>query len=136
MSGWKKLGILGVGLLTIAAGWAIAEVPPRSPEDLQSESTDIISGTVNAIYSREVKDREITKTHYAAEITVSKTEKGDLKPGDLIYIRYWRMTGHPPGWVGPSGAWNAPKEGDGVLVFLSKAQDGGFDVLQPNGFSK
>ena len=94
----------------------------------------------------------LPRASYVAEVKVQNVEKGEgLKAGDLVYVRYWRKAWSPPKDnpdmpppTGASGHWNLPKEGDVLRVYLTrnshdgydKNDDGGFNVVGPNGFEK
>ncbi len=121
-----------------------AEKVPLSPEELTKLATHIVVGKVNAVYTFDTKDAEWHTTHYVAEIAVDKLEKGDgLKPGGLVYVRYWTRDWispkqQPPGTNGHTGMGNA---GDQVRLYLvnkgydggGNVSDGGFNVVFRNG---
>src|SRR5262249_15436292 len=92
-----RKALVVVGLLSAAAlaGRARAEKVPLSPEELRETATHVIVGKVAAIYERTETGPQWKYTHYLAEVKVEKAEKGDVKAGDLLYVRYWRKA-----WVG------------------------------------
>jgi hypothetical protein len=123
---------------------ARAEKVPLSEQELKDMATNIIVGKVNAVYTRESQNTQYRVTHHVAEVTVEKTEKGEgLKPGGLVYVRYW--TQHwigaglpPPGTAGHRGMGNI---GDNVRLYLvnkgydggGHVTDGGYNVVFANG---
>jgi len=130
-----------MAIATLAAPTARAELPPLSPEQLRSQSSDIVAGKVVAIYSydksgtpEETRRGAWVDTRSVAEVQVTKVEKGEsLKPGQVAFVRFWHAKERPRGWAGPSG--NHPPKVDGSYrIFASHAKDGGCDVLVPNGF--
>ena len=128
------LSALVVALLAPGAG---AEVPNRTPEQLQEWSTHLVAGEVQTLYVSVSRGDKFEDTKGVAEVRVTAVEKGDgLEPGELVYARYWRRKwvgeGQPP--TGSNGHRGLPKAGDVVRVHLKRAKDGGYDVLLPNGF--
>ena len=113
---------------------ASAAVPPRSPENLKENATDIVVGQVVRVYAgtREVREG-MTDDVYVAEVKVTAAEKGDLAAGKVVFARYWKPKSRPRGWAGPQGQNVLPAEGKTVRLFLVRAADGGLDVLTPNG---
>ena len=123
--------------LTLVAPGAGAEVPDRTPEQLERGATHRVVGEVQALYVAVSRDGDYEDTKGVAEIRITGVEKGDgLKPGELVYARYWRRAwrgaGSPPS--GSNGHRGLPKVGDAVDVYLKRAKDTGYDVLLPNGF--
>lgn len=121
------------------ATWSLAEIADRSPEELQRGSTNIVVGKVQRLYESKAKRGGYAVTYRLAEILVTETAKGDgLAKDKVIHVRYWtqrwaRSSPPPPGTNGHRGL---PKLGDTVRVFLTRAKDGGLDVILPNGFGK
>ena len=122
-----------------------AEKAPESAENLLKRSTHIVTGKVQAIYTRQEKTPEWIYTRYVAEILVSSVGKGESsKVGSVTYARYWTRSFRgsvPPPSV--SGHYPLPKQGDTVQAFLvqgkndgygNKTTDGGLDAIGPNGF--
>ena len=144
------LATLIVAALLLPAMPSRAEKAPESPARLLAKSTHVVTGKVQAIYSREVKTDEWIYTRFVAEIlvdTVEKTEKTSAEPkkGSVTYARYWKRKYR--GLIPPPAAYGhygIPKEGDHVKAFLVRGSndgyghvttDGGFDVIGPNGFA-
>jgi hypothetical protein len=129
--------ILLVSLLWIVATWggtASAEIAPLTPEQLQSESTHIVVGTLRWIGTEETREPEWLRITGVMEIGVSKVEKGEkIEAGDAIYARFWQVrwigSGDPPPYG--SGHW-VPKKGQTVRIYLKQNQ-GGYDMLLPDG---
>jgi hypothetical protein len=101
---------------------------------------------VTAIYERNETGTHWRTTYYVAEIKISNAEKGDgLQKDHLVYVRYWdrawiSQEQMPPSTTGYRGL---PKQGDNVRAFLAKNaydgfssgnNDGGYNVIGPNGF--
>jgi hypothetical protein len=122
---------------------AAAEVPLLSSEQLQSQATHIVVGKILAIYSREVANTTgRVVTHYLLEIEAKAVEKGaDLRPGDLVYARCWRLTAHGSDGPVPGASGHSLRdEGENVRVHLIRGDDSGvwrkdkgLSVLLPNG---
>lgn len=125
-----------------------AEKPPSSTEQLLKESTNVVTGTVKAVYKRTEKKDSWEYTHYVAEIRVKEAEKGNgIAADSLIYARYWQKQwkgkGSPP--PDTSGHYPIPNSNDNVRVYLARNsydgftdqnEDGGFNVIGTNGFEK
>ena len=132
------LAVLGIAALGLVGGACLAAIPDLSPDALRTAATHIFSGKVLRIYSAvEQTSPEWETTYLLAEIEVAKSEKGDAD-GKLAYVRFQsrRYTGpgqEPPGDYGLRGV---PEAGDVVRVFVTQAEDGGYDVIAPNGFER
>jgi hypothetical protein len=145
----RFLGTL-TALFLLTATMVQAERVPLSPEEQKAESTHIVTGVVQAIYSREVETTRYGKgtleTHYLLEIEVRGVDKGSgIDKGDLVYARCWRLKkrGASGPIPGPSGHFDLPKEGDQVRAFLAKGKygatgqaDSGSTLVYPNGIEK
>ena len=126
---------------------ASAEKAPRGPAKLRSDATHVVTGSVQAIYSRREQTKDWTYNRYVAELLVTRVEKGkDLKRGAVAYVRYWtreyRGLFSPDSTLGHSPL---PKPGENVRVFAVRhaddgygavRKDGGLDALGPNGFER
>lgn len=124
---------------------ARAEKVPLSPEELRNTATHIVVGKAEQIFSRTEKAGSYEYTRYVAEVRINKVEKGDgLKPGELMYVRYWHKR-----WLGPSnpppdtaGHRGEPTAGRTLRIYAAKnaydgfgtTKDGGFNVTGANGF--
>lgn len=142
----RRMGMTVTLVLAFMAGRAQAEKEPLSPEELRKTATHVVTGRVNAIYSRVERSADYEYTRYVAEVQVGETEKGDgLKKGALVYARYYRKRwigkGDPP--PGTSGHAPVPAEKDAVRVYLAKNaydgfstnnEDGGFNVIGREGW--
>jgi hypothetical protein len=108
------------------------------PGQAERESSNILTGTITAIYSKITRDSSYEWNHSVAAVRIEKVEKGDgLKAGDLIYVRYiggtkWVGKGAMP--PGPGGHNNVPAEGQRRTICLTKNPDGGLDVYYVSGF--
>lgn len=118
--------------LTIAL--ARAEVPPRSPESLQEDAETIVTGKVGKIATLDKKiEAHYVNTIYTIEVKVVKVHKGNgVSVGDTIAAKAWHSKERPKLWVGPSGNWGIPKEGETVKFYLNH-ENGELSVLTPNG---
>jgi hypothetical protein len=125
-----------------------AERVPLSPKELQRESTHIFQGEVLGVYSRVVDSTlygEGTRvTKYVIEIRVdSVTDGHDMKPGDIAYVRAWKLKQRGAAGLspGPSGHFAIPKEGQRIRVHAARGryrptgqEDRGMTAVYPNGF--
>jgi hypothetical protein len=138
--------LVAAGLLWgVLAGSVRAEKEPLSPEELRETATHVVVGKAAQIFARTEKVNNYEYTRYVAEIRVGKVEKGDgIKPGELMYVRYWRKR-----WLGPgnpppdtSGHSGRPTAGQTLRIYAAKnaydgfgtAKDGGYNVIGANGF--
>jgi hypothetical protein len=119
------------------AAFAFAE-KVDSPGEAEEKSTHILNGTVTAVYSKQANTAKYETAYHVAEVRVDRVEKGDsVKPGQVVYVRYWRhlkYLGDGPAEPGPSGHANQPKEGEKRRICLVRAADGAFDVYYVGGF--
>src|SRR5262245_41696167 len=137
-----------IGLFIVAfvfGSFALAELRPRTPKELAEEATNVVTGRVLAVYSREVETelygKGTTETRSVAEIEVEGVEKGDgIKDKEVIYVRCWhvknRGASERPGPVGH----DIPKTGDRVRAYLvrggmspTEKRDTGLAAVEPNG---
>lgn len=132
----KQITILNLLAVIWLSGLAHAEVPQMSPEELKSESSNIVIGKVRAVYSTTKKSENWEDTNSVAEISVVSVEKGaGINSGDVIYAHYWNKR-----WVGKgdpephSSGHGGVSKGEFVMAYL-KRKNGGYHVLLPNGFS-
>jgi hypothetical protein len=132
----------GVGLISFVASFlcmaivAKSEIPDLNSVELQATATDILAGKVARIYSYSDRSSDLQTTHYVAEIKVKQVDKGKYNE-PLVYVRFWRKSYRGPGLAPPGhyGHRNIPTAGSSTRVYLRHAEDGGFDVLSPNGFA-
>src|SRR5688572_18537506 len=124
---------------------AHAEKVNMSSKQLRDTATHVVTATVAQIYERQETSPKWATTYYVAEIRVKTAEKGeDLKPGELLYVRYWRRkwVGDGPPEPSTSGHRGLPKQGDTLRIYLARdaydgfytTKDGGFTVIGANGF--
>ena len=117
---------------------AFAEIPNRTPAQLEELASHIFSGKVVKIYS--TVDRSSPNwefTYSVAEIQVADIEKGEHE-GRLAYVRFWhkRFMGDGPPEPSHYGHRGVPKVGSHARVYvMTDEEDGGYDVLSPNGFA-
>ena len=141
MSNWNRvLTCCAFGIWTMSFSTALqAEVPNQSPENLKKNATHIVTGKVLKMTEKSTKSANYDDIAGFCEITVTALEKGEgIETGKLVKARYskryWIGKGDPP--PGSSGHRGLPKKDETVRVYLSKAKDGGYDVILPNGFEK
>lgn len=111
-----------------------AEVPLLTPDELQQDAKQIVTGKVQRVYTTEKKlDKSYVDTLYAVEVVVSAVEKGeDIAADQVIFVKAWQMKKRARGWAGPSGQDLIPKPGQVVKLYLTGG-NGSYDALSPNG---
>jgi hypothetical protein len=118
-------------------GVACAEIPNMSSEKMQEIATHIFTGKVVKIYSTvERTSPQWEFTYSVAELDLTDVEKGE-HDGRLAYVRFWRRRylGDGPPEPGHYGHRGVPKVGSQTRVYVMTEEDGGYDVLSPNGFA-
>ena len=138
------IALLAVAVLAPLA--ANAEKVDTPPAAMRKGSTNVIVGTVKAVYMRTAKEGKWRVTRYVAEVCVDTDEKGTLAKDALAYVRYWTRRWAGPGSMPPSTAGHRglPKEGETLRIYaVSKGYngagdttDGGLDVYFANGFER
>jgi hypothetical protein len=126
-----------VALLFVAltAASARAEVPDMRPDKLHAAASHIFNGKLARIYSTIVQSADWETTYSVAELRLARVEKG-VYAGQLAYVRFWRKRFKGKGEA-PDGAYGhrqVPGVGSTVRVFVTTGEDGGYDVISPNGF--
>lgn len=92
----KQIPLVSLLLIVVSCGPARAEVPQMTPDELQSESSHIVIGTVRAVYSTFEKSKNWQETSSIAEISVMTIPKGTgLNVGDGVYAHFWNKK-----WIG------------------------------------
>ena len=132
-----RVGGIILMVVTAMALSAGAEVPNRSPEKLRQWSTHIVVGKLRAVYHAAELD-EHSHRNGVAEIVIDSIEKGDgLSEGQVMYARFWRRVTKPgaPPQTAASGH-DVPPQGSVVRGYLKRGDDGGYDVLLPNGLQE
>lgn len=132
--------LLSIASVSVAglAGAAYAEIPNKSPAQLEELASHIFTGKVLKIYS--TVERSSPKwefTYSVAEIQLADIEKGE-HDGRLAYVRFWhkRFMGDGPAEPSHYGHRRVPKVGSHTRVYvMTEEEDGGYDVLSPNGFA-
>ena len=105
------------------------------PAKLQALASHIFNGKLLRVYSTVVQSADWETTYSVAEVQVARALKGAYA-GQLVYVRFWRKRFTGKG-VAPDGAYghrNIPALGSTLRVYVKTADDGGFDVINPNGF--
>jgi hypothetical protein len=121
-------------LFALSGGLALAEVPDLAPDKLAALSTQIVDGKLARIYTSVEKAGDWAITHSVAEIQVSKVEKGKFD-GKVAYVRFShrRYIGKGRSPVGAFGQREVPDVGSIVRAYVREGDDGGLDVIPPNG---
>lgn len=129
------LSLVGASF-AMSGGGAMADIPEMSLARMEEVSSHIFTGKVVRIYSTVDRSNSAKENTYSvAEISLTRVEKGK-HAGTLAYVRFF--TQRPAGSQAPpggSGHRGIPKEGETTRVFVTVAEDGGYDVLPPNGFT-
>jgi hypothetical protein len=123
--------------IAVIGGAAHAEIPNRTPAQLRELASHIFTGKVLKIYSTVDSSSPKSEMIYSiAELQVAEVEKGEHK-GRLAYVRFWkrRHLGDGPPQPGHYGHRGIPKVGAEARVYVMTEEDGGYDVLSPNGFA-
>jgi hypothetical protein len=122
------LGILLVAPLFLSAR---ADEQHLATGQLESQATDIVSGTVKGVYASE-KEKGVTR--YVIEIAVQERLKGEgPKAGEVLYVRCWKRNENSKDGDSKVGQSRIPSAHHTVFVYTKRAFDGGFDALEPNG---
>ena len=135
--GWPAL--LAVAVLFSVSSSGFSDIPPEPPEVLTERASHILEGKVGRIYSTAEDRGDWRYQHKVAAIGIEHVKKGTgVSTGDRLYVRFWnkQWIGKGPLPPGFSGHRGIPRLGEKVRVYLTNGQDGGFDVLAPNGFQK
>ena len=137
-----RITLLTKTIVLICMGTAHAEIPKKSPEQLKEQSSNIVVGKVQAVYTHSETNGDFAKIKGVVEIRIDSIEKGEgLEKGGLLYARYWRTAWQgDPAKTPPygSGHYAINKEiGSTVRAFVSRnKQDQGFDILLTNGLQE
>lgn len=132
---YSLLAVVGMIVMGLAGGVCIAAIPELGPDALVRAATHIFRGQVVRVYSSvEKMSDQWETTFYVAEVRLTGQDKGESL-GPLAYVRFQgrRYIGPGMGPPGDYGIQNPPKPGAKVQVFARLAQDGGLDILRPNG---
>jgi len=113
----------------------LAALPPLSARARQEKAEQIVSGTVQDVYRREVRKGEGSNLEYVALLTVDKVEKGFwISAPVFVYVHYWQVGKRPKGWTGPQGQSAGLEPGTRVRVFSRLDELGRSQLLEPNGW--
>lgn len=126
-------------LAMLVAAFAVAEVPRRTPEQLEAMATDIVLGVVESRVIEESKDERFLRRGFTFQVRVEETLKGELARGATIPVTAWTSTwigeGRPP--AGATGHRPLPLEGELARFFLvAKTNAEGttrYGIVLPNG---
>jgi hypothetical protein len=133
-----RVGRSSVALLflcfVVSSKLALAEVPNLKPDQLDSMAAKVIDGKLVRIYTKLEKEGDWEFTRSVAEIQISKVEKGEFD-GKLAYVRFWhkRFIGKGKSPLGAFGQREIPEVGSEVRAYVRDGEDGGLDVISPNG---
>lgn len=139
----RRFALVGsiVSCFALAALPLRGEIVPKSAEQMREMATHVVVGKVKGIYTSSARRGDYQQTHYVAELSIDKIEKGDgLQEKQLVYVRYWTQQwagrGNPP--PGTNGHRGLPAAGAAVRVYLvNKGYDGGgggYNVVFADGF--
>src|SRR3954470_5540703 len=124
-------------LIAFTSSAARAEVADMGLEKLTAMATHIFAGKLIKIYSVVETTAEWETTYSVAEVQVAAVEKGTCV-AKLVYLRFWRRKYRGKG-QGPDGSYghrDIPEVGSQVRVYVREMEDGGYDVILPNGISQ
>lgn len=128
--------LLGGTLLLLITRTGVSVLPPRPPQELQAIASHIFVGEVQRRYECvEPLDANFEIIQGVVELGGLQVEQGqEQRP--LVYVRYWRKQAitRKAAIPGDYGHRNVPNKGDRVRVYVTTAEDGGYDVIKPNGF--
>jgi hypothetical protein len=144
----KAASVVLLGLTASLPSVGVARADKRThPDERARLATDVVVGAVTDSYTKDaVTDRMgegTTERRFLFEIRIDAVERGATEPGDLLYVRAWRVVGYPGDApkIGTSGHAPLPKVGDRVRVFAMKGPypeggqtDSGFTAVYENGF--
>jgi len=122
-------------LVLIAATRAEAGKVPLSDEELQKESSIIVSGHVQSHRTEDhpQADGSVTR-HVDLTVVVDEVAKGSAKPGDVIQVRCWVVVKEPrDGIVWDGGHGPIPGDGGKARFFLTGQPGSTFAAIYPNG---
>ena len=108
----------------------------RSDESLADSATVILTGAAGRVYS----SKEGETTHYLAEITIERIEKGverdDIEVGQTVLVGWHIIRPRivTPGSAGHYGPY--PKKGERIRIFAEATDNGTYEALFPNGLTK
>jgi hypothetical protein len=122
-------------LVVCLSAWAFAELPPHVYRDMQARSPERLTIKVKSVKAeeRDEPERKLTAVTAEAEVTAVERTASQLKPGQLIRIRYTHSDYKQP-IAGPS---QVPilREGETYPAFLSKNKDADTYAPAAGGYS-
>lgn len=126
--------LIAVPLLVFALGTvASAEVKLLTRSEQVELADLVVTGTVTRVFDRAEDRQGKVITHSVLRMRVDHVEKGHgPRKGELLHAGYWRVTRGADS-KGNTGQQSAPKVGDALRLFLARAADGGWELLNPNG---
>ena len=72
---------------------------------------------------------ELLKMHKPEEVDMAEEEEKQH-----LWVTYWTSKSRPEGFVGPTGVYNSPMEGDVSKMYMRVSEEDVFSVIEPNGF--
>jgi hypothetical protein len=129
----STLLLLSLSVLCATAVITRGEIAPRSPEELAKAKT-IVVGKINSTYRETTRSKEWENTRGVVEIEVESVERGEnVKPGDIIFARfwnrYWIANDNPP----PSGSGHHLHDNGTKIRAHLEPGKGAYEILLPNG---
>ena len=111
---------------------AVVVPPAVDYAKLFEQASHVVVGGVKAIYSFDQSTADWQTSSRVAEVSVATVEKGEgIDPGQLLYARY-AITRRLPA-EGEEAATPYPNVRDVFRLYLTRAADGGYDVIMPGG---
>lgn len=112
---------------------AWAALPPLDSQEQRNEAAEVVVGTVMNVKSELEEVGNGKDRVYKVSFRVDGVEKGRLRSGLLITVRFRRTAERPKGWAGPQGQ-NEPLVEDAKVRLFLRDGDSEFWLLTPNGW--
>ncbi len=118
--------------LTLTQAMLMA-LPPQSDEDLQAHAQRVVVVQVLEVTHKDVAVRDGTDRVFTAKVKPAGSDGGEGAPFAVTFRQTWKR---PQGWTGPAGQNSVLEAGTRVRLFLERGDDGGWQLLEPNGWAK
>ncbi len=128
--------VAALQIFILILGVARADQPYLPNGQLEEKATHIVDGIVKGVYACE-QGKEKGVIYYVLEVEVGSVVKG-VGPDKLevLYVRCWQRKEKSTDPSISNGQVRIPAERQSVRVYLKRAPDGGYDILEPNGIDK
>lgn len=124
---------LSIGLTSLIAH---AVLPPLNEEARTDLASDVVTGYVTSVEKRVVdRDGGFSDAVYQVKMIVTDVVKGNVKPGQVVTLKYRRLLSAPDGWCGPAGQYGVIKNYSSIRAYMLRDESGDYFLLEPNGFS-